>query len=330
MAHADQKHGELMQGQRFQHQMEMETMQNQLLWMMAVVGEDKISQVLNDPQQHAESMRKALEIKQGMIQTQGKGTGGVSCRKYFRDLTVEEMEEMRRVAPWACKLSRGGKAEQALRCSQLEDEYEPGGNRRVESFWWSHEDGSKVWKFHNGILPEENSMQSTQVMLAVDEEAEVAEDDLDGVYAVLNRSSRRRFEKALNKVIVSELYSQPRVAAKAEEMGLAAGSSFDLKNGYDFNKNSDRYRAWRKLKRERPDLLIVCPPCGPFSQLQSWNYKRMKKEKAMLILGEGVSHLEFAMKMFEWQVRRGGVALFEHPAGSKAWQELQVRRPRGF
>jgi len=71
MAHADQKHGELMQGQRFQHQMEMETMQNQLLWMMAVVGEDKISQVLNDPQQHAESMRKALEIKQGMMQTQG-------------------------------------------------------------------------------------------------------------------------------------------------------------------------------------------------------------------------------------------------------------------
>ena len=46
----------------------------------------------------------------------------------------------------------------------------------------------------------------------------------------------------------------------------------------------------------------------------------------MLVLGEGVSHLEFAMKMFEWQVRRGGVALFEHPAGSKAWQEECVQR----
>lgn len=52
----------------------------------------------------------------------------------------------------------------------------------------------------------------------------------------------------------------------------------------------------------------------------------MEKEKAMLVLGEGVSHLEFAMKMFEWQVRRGGVALFEHPAGSKAWQEECVQR----
>ena len=62
------------------------------------------------------------------------------------------------------------------------------------------------------------------------------------------------------------------------------GAPFDLKNGYDFNKDVDRCRAWRKLKKERPDLLIVCPPCGPFSQLQSWNYKRMEKGKAMVIL----------------------------------------------
>ena len=43
----------------------------ELLWMMAVVGEDRVSQVLNDPHQHAESMRKALEIKQNMMQSQG-------------------------------------------------------------------------------------------------------------------------------------------------------------------------------------------------------------------------------------------------------------------
>jgi len=126
----------------------------------------------------------------------------------------------------------------------LEDEYEPGESRRVGSFWWSHEDGSKVWKFHNGILPEENSMQSVQVVIAINEEAEIAEDELDGVYAVLSRSSRRRFEKALNKVIVSELYSQPRVAKKAEEMGLTAGSSFDLKNGYEARPADSVSAVW--------------------------------------------------------------------------------------
>ena len=252
--------------------------------------------------------------------------GGQRNGKFFKDLTVEEMDEMKRVAPWACKLSRGGKAERVLRCGQLEDEYEPAGSRRVSTVWWSQEEGSATWKFHNETLPEENSMEGMQVVMAVNEEAGIAEDELDEVYAVLSRSSRRRFEKGLNKVIVSELYSQPRVSAKAAEMGLQAGSSFDLKNGYDFNKDVDRCRAWGKLKKERPDLLIVCPPCGPFSQLQSWNYKRMEKGKAMVILGEGVAHLEFAMKVFEWQVRRGGLALFEHPAGSKAWQEESVQK----
>ena len=65
-----------------------------------------------------------------------------------------------------------------------------------------------------------------------------------GVYAVLSRSSRRRFEKALNKVIVSELYSQPRVAKKAEEMGLTAGSSFDLKNGYEARPADSVSAVW--------------------------------------------------------------------------------------
>ena len=252
--------------------------------------------------------------------------GEVEGGGHHRDLTVEEMKELRRVAPWACEFSRGGKAEQVIRWSQIEDEYEPAGSRRVGQVWWSREGESQTWKFHTGVFPEEASMENVQLVMMIDEEAEIAEDDLDGVYAVLSRSSRKRFQKGLDKVIVSELYSQPRVAAKAEEMGLKAGSSFDLKTGYDFNKNVDRIRAWRRLKRERPDLLVLCPPCGPFSQLQSWNYKRMSKEKAMVILGEGVAHMEFAMKVFEWQVRRGGIALFEHPAGSKAWQEESVRR----
>ena len=41
--------------------------------------------------------------------------GEVRGRGHLRDLTVEEMEELKRVAPWACELSRGGKAEQVIR-----------------------------------------------------------------------------------------------------------------------------------------------------------------------------------------------------------------------
>ena len=78
------------------------------------------------------------------------------------------------------------------------------------------------------------------------------------------------------------------------------------------------------MRLESPDLLVLCPPCGPFSLLQNWNYARL--ERAMAILGEGVQLLHFAMEMFEWQVRRGKVAVFEHLATSRAWEEECVQR----
>ena len=56
----------------------------------------------------------------------------------------------------------------------------------------------------------------------------------------------------------------------------------------------------------------------------------MTQKKAMLILGEGVEHLEFAMKVFEWQVRRGRWLLFEHLLMSKAWSEAAVQRCMSF
>ena len=67
-------------------------------------------------------------------------------------------------------------------------------------------------------------------------------------------------------------------------------------------------------------------PCGPFLPLQNWNYSRMDSTKAVLMLSEGLEHLDFAMKVFEWQVRRGRWGLIEHPAILKAWQERCVRR----
>ena len=71
---------------------------------------------------------------------------------------------------------------------------------------------------------------------------------------------------------------------------------------------------------------MICPPCGPFSWLQNLNYDKMEVSKAMAMLGDGLQHLEFSMKVYEWQVRRGRKAIFEHPARSKAWDEECVQR----
>ena len=52
----------------------------------------------------------------------------------------------------------------------------------------------------------------------------------------------------------------------------------------------------------------------------------MDINKAMAIVNEGVNHLEFAMEVFLWQHLRGKGALFEHPAPSKAWEEVCVEK----
>ena len=185
-----------------------------------------------------------------------------------------------------------------------------------------------MWSFQeDGILPRTKSSEDSieAIVMFNDEIYDYEDEDADQVYGTLNRNSRRRLKKALNEMKISEVYSEPRIAKAGKAMGLQQGTSFDIKTGYDFTRLEDRARAWRKLQQEKPDLLVLCPPCGPFSMLQEWNYPRMGIEKAMYMLGEGVEHLTFAMEMFQWQVMEGRWALFEHPSTSRAWQEECVQ-----
>ena len=105
---------------------------------------------------------------------------------------------------------------------------------------------------------------------------------------------------------VAEIYSE------AERRG-GQGAAFDLKTGYDFRSKWHRRKCFERLIQVDPDH-------------SEWNYRRMPMDKAVALVGEGVEHVEFAMKLMEWQIRRGRLALFEHPKGSRAWQEGAVQR----
>ena len=52
----------------------------------------------------------------------------------------------------------------------------------------------------------------------------------------------------------------------------------------------------------------------------------MDPQKVMAVVTEGVHHLEFAMEFLQWQVLSGRLALFEHPAPSRAWREPSVEK----
>ena len=117
---------------------------------------------------------------------------------------------------------------------------------------------------------------------------------------------------------VSEVYSPPRVSEAAKGEGLQAGTAFDLQTGWDLTKEADVKAMFEILEKEDPFLLMLCPPCTPFSLLQEWNFPRMELEKAIRMVRIGLHHLDIAVRLIEWQKKRGGYYVFEHPKTARS------------
>eukprot|EP00435_Cladocopium_sp_Y103_P046990 s1741_g13.t1 len=155
------------------------------------------------------------------------------------------------------------------------------------------------------------------------------EDDLNEV--ALAKSQKTKLRRACQanacfSVDVAEVFSPPRIAAEAKKQGLSAGGSYDLQTGYDLLDRGDVQRMWRELEEDDPELVVNTPPCTAFSPLQEWNLPRMDFDKAVVLIGEGMEHLETASDVALWQHQRGKVFLFEHPRPSKAWDEPPLQR----
>ena len=129
---------------------------------------------------------------------------------------------------------------------------------------------------------------------------------------------------------VAEVYSPPRVAKMAKQMGLRAGWSLDLttrdENGrpWDFNDKAMRNAAVRELLNDKPRLLIGSPMCGPFSSMNNINYARMTDAEKEQRIAYGRKHLELCMRLYEIQWSEGRYFLHEHPATASSWSEQCV------
>ena len=113
--------------------------------------------------------------------------------------------------------------------------------------------------------------------------------------------------KASFPVDVAEVFSPPRVVEEAKKQGYSGGGSYDLITGWDLSKAEDRKAMWRHLAKDRPSLLVLCPPCGPFSILQEWNYSKMPLERAMTMVRVGLEHLHLAAELIRWKWRLRGL-----------------------
>ena len=97
----------------------------------------------------------------------------------------------------------------------------------------------------------------------------------------------------------------------------------DEGNKWNFLKKADRDRARRRIEEEKPYIVIGSPPCTMFSWLTKMNYGRMRREEHRKRLTETRVLLDFALEVYEMQVRGGRRFLHQHPASAGTWQEPQ-------
>ena len=207
---------------------------------------------------------------------------------------------------------------------QLEDEEVAEHEKRVLQGYWSESEDRKSWRYYSGILPETAHDLKTTGLFA---NGAWEEDHYEpGQDRALSKASKKAIVKNMKALTAAEVFSPPRVAVVAEELGHRSGGPYDLQTGYDLSSSTDRMKCMKELRQADPDVLIICPPCSPFSLLQELNRGRTAESAWKLRLAEGKQHLAYGMKLYEWQVRRGKWAIFEHPATSRAWHEEVVQR----
>ena len=129
-----------------------------------------------------------------------------------------------------------------------------------------------------------------------------------------------------NLAKVTEVFSPPRVAPVAASLGLQQGKSYDILLGHDMLDSRIRQIVRKELAVERPDLLVITPPCDAFSILQQLNDHKHSdnmtyRHKRRVALQQARILLNFAVELARDQMQRGGKFLFEHPRSASSWVE---------
>ena len=152
------------------------------------------------------------------------------------------------------------------------------------------------------------------------------------VYAELEELSRTSMryagEPARTRYDACEIFSQPRLTARARERGMQGGWALDLHfedpvsgRKWDMANPKEVARAREMIRRTQPRLIMFSPPCTAFSTLQGLRNGPSREE-----WDAAVKLFSVAVDLCCYQSRRGGLFAFEHPHSSSAWNLPVVAR----
>ena len=155
--------------------------------------------------------------------------------------------------------------------------------------------------------------------------------DGSGKVRPLSKENQKWLTKNLkSQPTVVEVYSPPRVTARAKQYGFTPGGALDLSTGWDFRKKNHQQSALRLIRDLQPVLVILSPPCTTFSSLRFLsNHKRspriVEEEEA-----EGLEHVRFSGLIAKIQHRAGRGFLFEHPRNATSWKTSTLQELRAL
>lgn len=135
----------------------------------------------------------------------------------------------------------------------------------------------------------------------------------------MNASMNETFsvEFVFPNTLATEVFTDTEPIAKAvRRRGLHAGSSLTLSSGWDSRRPRDRQLAFELLKRDKPYVVVLAFPCGPWSPLQNLNPSSALHE----MREEALELVKFAIEVALFQLAHSRHYVMENPRPSAAWQ----------
>ena len=167
------------------------------------------------------------------------------------------------------------------------------------------------------------------------EELDAIADD-PGIQCVFKHQDRKGIQQNMTEVLATrkaealsiiELFSPRRFADLAELFGMVSRGSFDLSDGWNFNVRAQRLHAEETVKCVDPDLLTMCPPCGPLSRMQNLtpDHQRVNLPQHQKEIEQAKMMVIWCLRGAERQIQQGHDYLFESAQTSGAWQLPEMR-----
>ena len=80
-----------------------------------------------------------------------------------------------------------------------------------------------------------------------------------------------------------------------------------------------------RIHEDKPELVVVCPPCTLFSSLQNLSPNGLPSKRCPERWKEALEMLKFAVEVCLIQHRAGRLFVFEHPSTATSWEDPSLK-----